>query len=48
MDFNLGNIDVSQFANLDKLWLAIVIFIVFLWVICIIAVAKDISARTNN
>lgn len=48
MDFNLSNIDVSQFANLDKLWLAIVIFIIFLWIICIIAVAKDISARSNN
>lgn len=48
MDFNLESIDLSQFANLDKLWLAIVVFILFLRLICIICVVKDISARTNN
>lgn len=48
MNFNLWEIDLSQLANLDKVGIAAVSFIIFLWLICIICVAKDISARTEN
>jgi hypothetical protein len=48
MEFNLSDIDISQLANLDKLWMAVVIFILFLWLLCIIYVVKDVSARTDS
>jgi len=48
MEFNLSEIDLSQFTNLDKIGMAVVIFILFLWLVCIISVAKDVSARTDS
>lgn len=44
----MTTLDLTQFAEFDKLYMIIIIFVLFLWLICIIWVAKDISARTNN
>lgn len=46
--FDIWKIDLSQLINLDKIWMFVVFFAIFLWLITIIAVSKDISARTNN
>lgn len=40
--------DLTQFAEFDQLYIAIIALILFFWLLAIIRVAKDISARTHN
>lgn len=43
-----NSIDLSKFSSLESLWTTIIIVVIFLRIISIIRVAKDISARTNS
>jgi hypothetical protein len=40
--------DFTQLADYKTIWMIVIITIIFLWLICIILVTKDISARTNS
>ncbi len=40
--------DITHLGWLENFYTAIIILIIFLWIVSIIRVAKDISARTNS
>jgi len=40
--------DITNLWGLENFYTAIIILLIFLWIISIIRVAKDISARTNS
>ncbi|HKL44479.1 MAG TPA: zinc ribbon domain-containing protein [Candidatus Absconditabacterales bacterium] len=43
-----NTLDLSNFGSLETIGTTIIIVAIFFWIVSIIRVAKDISARTNN
>lgn len=45
---NIPYIDINNAAWLKDFFIVLISFFIFLWIICIIRVGKDIGSRTNN
>lgn len=45
---NIPYIDISNASWLKDFFIVLISFFIFLWIICIIRVGKDIGSRTNN